>query len=61
MANFMLSNVCRMIVDKIAEVAGNLWQREWSERNGGNITIEVTDLLPDSKSKQYPEIPFAVA
>jgi len=61
MANIMLSNGCRMIVDEIAKVAGNLWQREWAERNGGNITVEVTDLLPDSKSKEYPEIPFAVA
>ena len=26
-------------VDKVAEVAGYLWQNGWAERNGGNITI----------------------
>ena len=25
-------------VDKVAEVAGYLWQKGWAERNGGNIT-----------------------
>ena len=26
-------------VNKVAEVAGYLWQKGWAERNGGNITI----------------------
>ena len=34
-------------VDKIAEVAGYLWQNGWAERNGGNITVNVTDLVDD--------------
>ena len=25
-------------VNKVAEVAGYLWQKGWAERNGGNIT-----------------------
>ena len=25
-------------IDKVAEVAGYLWQKGWAERNGGNIT-----------------------
>lgn len=25
-------------IEKIAEVAGYLWQNGWAERNGGNIT-----------------------
>ena len=32
-------------VDKIAEVAGYLWQNGWAERNGGNITVNITDLV----------------
>ena len=28
-------------VDKVAEVAGYLWQKGWAERNGGNITVNV--------------------
>ena len=34
-------------VDKIAEVAGYLWQNGWAERNGGNINVNITDLVDD--------------
>ena len=34
-------------VDKVAEVAGYLWQKGWAERNGGNITVNITDLVDD--------------
>ena len=27
---------------KAAEVAGYLWQNGWAERNGGNITVNIT-------------------
>ena len=33
----------------VAEVAGYLWQRGWAERNGGNISVNVTDLLTDEE------------
>ena len=28
-------------IDKVAEVAGYLWQKGWAERNGGNITVNI--------------------
>ena len=34
-------------VEKVAEVAGYLWQKGWAERNGGNITINITDCVDD--------------
>ena len=34
-------------VEKIAEVAGYLWQNGWAERNGGNITVNVTAFVDD--------------
>ncbi len=34
-------------VGKVAEVAGYLWQKGWAERNGGNITVNVTGLVDD--------------
>lgn len=34
-------------VEKVAEVAGYLWQNGWAERNGGNITINITELVDD--------------
>ncbi len=34
-------------VAEVAEVAGYLWQKGWAERNGGNITINITDVIDD--------------
>ena len=42
-------------VEKIAEVAGYLWQNGWAERNGGNITVNITDLV-DDEIKALPAI-----
>ena len=42
-------------VDKVAEVAGYLWQNGWAERNGGNITVNITDLV-DDEIKSLPAI-----
>lgn len=42
-------------VDKVAEVAGYLWQNGWAERNGGNITINITELV-DDEIKAMPAI-----
>ena len=46
-------------VEKIAEVAGYLWQNGWAERNGGNITVNVTEFA-DDEMKQMPAIRKAV-
>ena len=34
-------------VDQVAEVAGYLWQKGWAERNGGNITVNITEYVDD--------------
>jgi len=34
-------------IDKVAEVAGFLWQKGWAERNGGNIVINVSEYVDD--------------
>lgn len=34
-------------IGEVAEVAGYLWQKGWAERNGGNITINITDIVDD--------------
>ena len=34
-------------VEKVAEVAGYLWEKGWAERNGGNITVNVTGCVDD--------------
>ena len=35
-------------IDKVAEVAGYLWQKGWAERNGGNITVNITEFVDDA-------------
>lgn len=42
-------------VEDVAEVAGYLWQKGWAERNGGNITINITDSV-DEEIKNLPSI-----
>jgi rhamnulose-1-phosphate aldolase len=32
---------------EVAEVAGYLWQKGWAERNGGNITVNITSVVDD--------------
>ncbi len=34
-------------VEKTAEVAGHLWEKGWAERNGGNITVNITELVDE--------------
>ncbi len=38
-------------VNDVAEVAGYLWTKGWAERNGGNITVNVTDHVDDEIRK----------
>lgn len=42
------------VVDNIAETAGYLWQKGWAERNGGNITVNVTEHIDDEIRKMPP-------
>ena len=48
-------------IRQTAEVAGYLWEKGWAERNGGNITVNVTDSLDDG-TKALPAIagPFPI-
>ena len=38
-------------VGQVAETAGYLWQKGWAERNGGNITVNVTEYIDDDIRK----------
>ena len=42
-------------IEKIAEVAGYLWQNGWAERNGGNITVNINEYV-DDEIKSLPAI-----
>ncbi|MCE0495885.1 rhamnulose-1-phosphate aldolase [Vibrio salinus] len=40
-----LNNAVKAEIEKVHEVSQYLWQREWAERNGGNISIDLTDII----------------
>ncbi len=42
-------------VARVAEVAGYLWKKGWAERNGGNITVNITEHV-DDEIRQLPAI-----
>ena len=48
-------------IEQAAEVAQYLWQKGWAERNGGNITINITESL-EAPFKALPAIagPFEI-
>ena len=48
-------------IAQVAEAAGYLWQKGWAERNGGNITVNITDKI-DSALEHKDAIagPFAI-
>jgi rhamnulose-1-phosphate aldolase len=41
-------------IAQVAEVAGYLWQKGWAERNGGNITVNITALVDDGIRRMKP-------
>ena len=49
----------KAVVYQIAEVTGYLWQKGWAERNGGNITVNVTEFM-DEECRAMPAITSAV-
>ena len=49
----------RREIEKVAEVAGYLWEKGWAERNGGNIVVNVTEHI-DEGIKALPALAPAV-
>lgn len=47
-------------IGRVAEVAGYLWAKGWAERNGGNISVNVTSLLR-ADEKALPALTTPVA
>lgn len=48
-------------IEQVAQVAGLLWQKGWAERNGGNITVNITDSIDSAlKGKAAIAGPFPI-
>ena len=45
----------RAEIERVAEVAGYLWQKGWAERNGGNITVNITEFA-DEEMRTLPAL-----
>ncbi len=40
------------VIADVADVAGYIWQKGWGERNGGNITVNITSLASPAWASQ---------
>jgi rhamnulose-1-phosphate aldolase len=45
------------IIAGIAETAGYLWEKGWAERNAGNISVNVTELLSKEETELFHSVP----
>lgn len=55
----ILNNAVKTEIAKVTEVSQYLWQREWAERNGGNISVDLTELM-DEVTCESPNKPLPV-
>ena len=42
-----LNKPVKKIVKDMAEIAQHLWYKGWAERNAGNISVNITDIMPE--------------
>ena len=49
-------------IEKVVEVAEYLWQREWAERNGGNISVDLTEIFGavPASLEGFPHCPLSM-
>ncbi len=50
-----INEALKQKLDEVAEIAGYIWQKGWAERNAGNISINVTDIIGD-ENKSLPAL-----
>ena len=49
----------KAVIEQVAEVTGYLWQNGWAERNGGNITVNITEFA-DAEMAAMPALAPAI-
>ena len=42
-----IPNAVKLVLDQASEIASYLWEREWIERNGGNLSVDLTEHFKD--------------
>ena len=53
--NFTINKNLKEQLDEVAEIAGYLWTKGWAERNAGNISINISDIIGD-ENKNLPAL-----
>jgi rhamnulose-1-phosphate aldolase len=48
----------RKVVKEMTDTASHLWEKGWAERNAGNISVNVTGLVPAGELQKLPSFPF---
>jgi len=48
----------RKVVKEITDTANILWNKGWAERNAGNMSVNVTSLVPGTELQKLPSFPF---
>ncbi len=44
------------VLEQVSRIAGLLWEKGWAERNAGNISVNVTGLVPKKPARGCPPI-----
>jgi len=45
------------IVHEVSKVAGYFWQRGWAERNAGNISVNISEMI-ENKPEDFNTLPY---
>jgi rhamnulose-1-phosphate aldolase len=54
-----MTKTINQLISDLAEVGKCLWQKGWAERNAGNISVNVTESLPEAERKRILQLsPF---
>ena len=57
------NEVLKGIIDSIAEISGYIWQKGWAEKNAGNISVNLKEVLDvstvDLNRSPYRNLPLA--
>ena len=50
------------VISDIAEVAQYMWEKGWAARNAGNVSVDVTELVPekDRNLEQLSKMPMVL-
>jgi len=55
--HIVITEALAQAIAELADTAQHLWDKGWAERNGGNISVEVTEALPSVARGRHQE-PF---